>query len=85
MDEEITQDPIMQDDMTPDEAAASLAFATNLSQGMMGTNENPQEEDGEEVAKEETDIDAKIDQKLEEKLAPMMEKIEQLLNGQEEA
>lgn len=77
-------------DISPDEAAASLAFVTQLSEGMMTPQEIPEGEpmEGMEMEEEtEEDIDAKIEDKVskavKEELADFRKEIKALLEDDE--
>lgn len=88
MPEEIMQAPIAQDDMTPDQAAASLSLATGLSEQVL-RDENPDVESEEmtQETPEEGDIEGIVEKKVQEALKPIVEQIESLLaeNGEEES
>lgn len=85
-----------QDDFSPDEAAASLAFATQLSEGMMTPAEIPVGEpmegmDTEEVTEPEENIEEKlgtlkeeIATMIDEKIGALREDIKSALNEEED-
>lgn len=74
-------------DLTPDEAAASLAFATNLSEASMPQGEGGEDTQAEEESVDKTapNLDAKISSIVDEKLATFKEELLAALeeNGQE--
>ena len=77
-----------EEDMTPEEAKASLGFATMLSENMMpqeGMVEEEQDMESEEATGEPTqDVEALIDKKLDEKLSPLFSRLEEMLKDEPE-
>lgn len=61
-------------DMTPDEAAASLAFATNMSEMMMPQDPTA-EGQTEEAPETPADLDTKIESIIDHKLAEFQQKL----------
>lgn len=74
----------MQPELTPDESAASLAFATNLSDGMLESqNPNPQMETEEVEEKEESLGKEDVQKMIEEQLSTFKEDLMNALNEEE--
>ena len=63
----MNEEQMQQPNMTPDEAAASLSFATMLSEGMMPKALSPTEEDGEMPMEIETPTEEGTEEIPEEK------------------
>lgn len=81
-------------DLSPDEAAASLAFATNLQensmpqapveQEMAPQDEMISQEPQDGAMAEDTDIEAIVEAKVEEKMADLREELKSALDEEEE-
>jgi hypothetical protein len=84
---------IVSDDLTPDEAAASLSFANTLAEDSMPqAPESPEmaqgEAEGEEMTEtkgqeKEADIEALVDAKVEEKMSELREELTSALAEEE--
>lgn len=90
IDEQMATQELESQDLTPDEAAASLSFANGLAENMMpqvpemAQEEQITEETTETPQMEEADIEAIVEAKVEEKIGELREQLTSALAEEED-